>query len=139
MTEKSVLIVDDDAELRTILEDTLLSTRRGPFKFRTKVAADGKSAQALADEPFDLIITDLRMPNMGGMEFIRWLRGSTLRSAQTPVLILSGYISERDRHEHQNAAEAISFIDKPVSMERLTEAVLKALGWNEQETERRTA
>ncbi|WP_163616481.1 response regulator, partial [Klebsiella pneumoniae] len=62
----TVLIVDDDAAVRTVLGALL--TRGGS---RVRQATNGKEAlDILGDEPVDLVVTDLRMPKMGGMELL---------------------------------------------------------------------
>ncbi len=63
---KRILVVDDDLSLRTILDETLSTAG-----FKVKIAKDGKSAlDLLADNQFDLVISDLMMPGMTGVEFM---------------------------------------------------------------------
>jgi len=75
--------VDDDAETREVLRDYLLD---GGHEVR--VAADGSQAcAALARFEADLVITDLEMPGMDGLQLIRWLRKSRPSCA---ILLVTG-------------------------------------------------
>ena len=63
---KRILVVDDDLSLRTILNETLTTSG-----FKVKIAKDGKSAlDVLSENQFDLVISDLMMPGMTGVEFM---------------------------------------------------------------------
>jgi DNA-binding response OmpR family regulator len=83
--EFSLLIVEDDDELRLSLRDYLSS-----HGYSVVVAADGISAvRLLTDQDFDLIITDFRLNQFGGGEFLRFLQKFC---PQTLVLVISGYL-----------------------------------------------
>jgi CheY-like chemotaxis protein len=78
-----VLVVDDDAEMRELLERVL---RRDGHSVAH--ATNGRDALcALTDGAFDLVLTDLLMPEMDGIELIRELM---VQSPGTPVVVLSG-------------------------------------------------
>lgn len=67
-----ILVVDDDEQLRDLLGRTL--EREG---FTVTTAADGRAAlRALAEEPVDVLVTDLIMPDMEGIETIQQVRAS---------------------------------------------------------------
>src|SRR5208283_3888473 len=81
-----ILVVDDTKEIRTILVDYLRDQA-----YDAQGAGDGQEALTKhGDTPFDLIVTDLNMPGMTGMEFIRKLAvdGNT-----TEFIIITGYAS----------------------------------------------
>ena len=66
-SSKKILIVDDESEMRVALETTLKREN-----FQLKCAEDGKKAlDTLEDEDFDLVLTDVRMPKLNGLELLR--------------------------------------------------------------------
>lgn len=70
MNERRVLVVDDEANMRRVLE--IMLARRG---FKTLAASDGLQAlELLAETPVDLVVSDLRMPGINGIELLRRLR-----------------------------------------------------------------
>jgi len=89
LNPKHVLVVDDEARIREVVEYAL-----GREGFRVSVAADGQRALELAarDTP-DLVVLDVMLPGMDGLEVCRRLR----RDMQTPVLFLSARGEEVDR------------------------------------------
>src|SRR3712207_3091239 len=84
-----VLVVDDDAGVRYTLRETLASLSG----VEVDEAADGEVAlERLTAHPCDLVITDLRMPKMDGLELVRRLR----RLAHPPrVIVITAHGSER--------------------------------------------
>ncbi len=89
MTEAArphLLLVDDEAITVMALERFL--ARKG---FRVSVAANGQEALSLAaQDPPDLVVTDMRMPRMSGRDLIRELR---LARADLPVVVVTGYMA----------------------------------------------
>jgi two-component system OmpR family response regulator len=86
---KHVLVVDDEARIREVVEYTL--QREG---FRVTLAVDGQSALELAArEVPDLVVLDVMLPDIDGLEVCRKLR----RKCQTPILFLSARGEEVDR------------------------------------------
>jgi DNA-binding response OmpR family regulator len=84
-----ILVVDDDAKIRNLLEDYL-----GQEGFRvTNAASCSEMAAALTREPADLILLDLRLPDGDGLALVRQLRAES----PVPVIILSGKAEEVDR------------------------------------------
>ena len=109
-----VLVVDDQIVSRRLAE-AVLATQGA----RVRHAADGHEAlTALARETFDLVLLDLYMPRLGGIETLIELqrRGDT-----TPVVVLSGSESSE---EHRRALElgARTFVKKPLDRDELIEA-----------------
>jgi len=89
---KSILLVDDDQEIRELLETYL--TRAG---FQVRATADGASfRQALNDAPSDLVILDVMLPDEDGFSLCRWVRQHP-RQAQVPIIMLTASSDEADR------------------------------------------
>ncbi len=84
-----------------------------------------KSAQQwLEENPVDLVITDLKMPDMNGLEFLEWLRG---RWPDLPVILITGY-STIDNAIQALRLGASDFVKKPYDPESLVELVHRLLG-----------
>ncbi len=112
-----ILVVDDEPQIARVL-------RRGleTHGFEVRVASDGRSAMDLfqAWAP-DLVVTDLAMPDMGGIELCRRLR----KRAATPILVLSVKGEEAAKVEALDAG-ADDYVTKPFGMDELL-ARLRAL------------
>lgn len=112
----TVLIVDDEPEVREFVDRVLRQAG-----YVTTTAEDGQSALALAakHDPFDLLVTDVRMPGMSGDELARRMR---MRDPALKVLYLTGY-SDQLFHAHQTLWEDEAFLEKPQGVAALLEAV----------------
>jgi two-component system, response regulator, stage 0 sporulation protein F len=84
---KNILIVDDDDGIRIMLETKLFK-----LGYKCSVAANGLHAlqKIRALEHFDLVICDLKMPGMSGLDLVKELRGDQLFK-EIPVLLITGY------------------------------------------------
>jgi two-component system, cell cycle sensor histidine kinase and response regulator CckA len=113
---RTVLVVDDEASVREFVERAL--TFAG---YRTEVAADGPEALEVFARhgAFDLLVTDLRMPQMMGDELARQLR---LAYPTLKVLYLTGYSDELFRERNTLWSDE-AFLDKPQGVDALLEAV----------------
>lgn len=115
----NILIVDDDKAIRGFLRGRLESQ-----SWVVHEASDGaKALQVLATEAIELIITDLRMPTLGGLDLMAGLR--QVGDAR-PIIVLTG---QGDRADVIQALRhgAVDFIDKPFQFETLRVAVESAL------------
>jgi two-component system chemotaxis response regulator CheY len=116
---KQVLIVDDSKTMRELISFTL--SKAG---FELCEAEDGVKALEVADgKTFDLIITDLNMPNMNGIELIKKLR-SLPNFKTVPILMLTTESDEFKKFEGKNAG-ATGWIVKPFNPERLLQVIGK--------------
>ena len=108
-----ILVVDDQADNRTVLKSLL-----DPLGFVVEEAADGHAAlEQVARSRPDLVLMDLKMPEIGGLETTRILRlCSTLQGL--PVIALSASAFQEDRREAA-AAGCNSHLAKPVILEEL--------------------
>ncbi|MGI9175729.1 MAG: response regulator transcription factor [Rhodothermales bacterium] len=130
-----ILIVDDEEDILDLLQYNL--TREG---FETITAHDGEQALALAEEERpDVIILDIMMPKMDGLEACRRLRqNAELRTI--PILILTARAEEGD-HVHGLDVGADIYLAKPVSIPVLlsqTKALLRGARRSETPPERLT-
>jgi two-component system KDP operon response regulator KdpE len=110
MSDRSrILVVDDETQITRVLKTTLSSNG-----YEVKTAADGESGyEALSWLP-DLIITDLSMPGMSGVELCRAVR----ERSQTPIIVLSVRGEEKSKIEALDAG-ADDYVTKPFSVNEL--------------------
>jgi len=114
---QSILIVDDEEIIRDFLSEVL-------EEYDISVACDGDQAIAkLKERPFDLVITDLRMPKVPGQDVVKAAR--ELRPA-TKVIVISGYSSLHTVSQSVTHG-ACAFLSKPFSIKELMQAVSAAL------------
>ena len=108
----TVLIVDDNADIRTYLRSILQG------KYRVLEAEDGKSGLDLAREHVpDLIVSDVMMPVMNGLEFCQQVKKDSI-SSHIPVILLTARALEKHQIEgYESGADA--YITKPFSPELL--------------------
>jgi len=130
MNSITVLIAEDDAAVR----DSLLMLLRGEG-LRARAFASGAELLAnLPDEPSACIITDVRMPDMDGVEVVRRLKD--LKGHAWPVIVITGH-ADVPLAVQMMKAGVVDFIEKPFDPHRLLEAVRGCLGHlTEQEGER---
>jgi type IV pilus assembly protein PilB len=116
-----ILVVDDDAALREILRDTLESER-----YEVVEAGDGNEALAsiFKDRP-DLIVTDLKMPALDGLELLRKLRRD-LATCQIPVIFLTG-VEDLDAEAKALDLGADDYLNKPPERARLLSRIRRSL------------
>ncbi len=119
MTARPILVVDDEQNMRTALFEAL--TRQG---HAVDTAENGQEAlEKFRTRPFDLVITDLRMPRTDGMEVLREVKKS---APQTPVVVVTGYGTVDNAVEAMREG-AFDYIVKPFSLDLIEETVDRAL------------
>ena len=101
-----VLTVEDNPDISTLL--TLILEASGADV--TCVASAPRALELLGEKKFDAIVSDIGMPEMSGLEFIRRLRG---KGSHIPGIALSAYSSAEDRHAALDAGYDL-FVPKPV-------------------------
>jgi CheY-like chemotaxis protein len=116
----SVLIVDDNQNMRRLLHTLLRAARITAIN----EAGSGKEALAiLANSRTDIIITDLAMKPLNGIEFVRLLRADQANPARgVPVIMLTGY-SEEAMVVKARSVGVNDFVAKPVSAKVLKERI----------------
>ncbi len=122
---KHVLIVDDSPTVRKFVSVSL--SMQG---FSVVAACDGMDAlEKLPQSKFDLVITDLNMPNMDGFELIKALRENP-DYKDLPVIILTSLGDEANKE--QGAKLGVnSYVVKPFSLEKIQYEVSKYVSWTE--------
>ncbi|CAN5625345.1 response regulator transcription factor [soil metagenome] len=118
MTDKTILLVDDDFELADAVKTML--ERQG---FRVLYARDGhQGKQMIYDHHPDLVILDMMMPRMGGYPVLEHFKG---KADAPPVIMITA--NEGSRHKmYAELLGVVDYIRKPFAMEKLMEAVGKA-------------
>ena len=113
MSERNVLVVDDDPAMREVFESILASEN-----LTVHMAVDGKDAlqKTLALKP-DLILLDVNMPNINGLTFCKAIRAGT-ETQNIPIIIVTGQTSH-GRIEECMEAGADDCLGKPFKVEEL--------------------
>jgi two-component system, chemotaxis family, chemotaxis protein CheY len=125
MNVKSLLVVHDSATFRQLLCMSLARVE-GISESNITEASDGAEALGKVKAGnFDLVLTDIRMPNMDGLEFVRRVRGE-LNKKDLPIIIISTKGAEDDI-ELGMSMGASGYLSKPISMARLRELVMNFL------------
>ena len=110
---KSILIVDDNPNMSSLLSEML-----EVFDYQSVRASDGSDAlDKLSETEFSLVITDMRMPNMTGLELLREVKG---RFPDIPVVLISGY-AVSDVQDDTESAKPDGFLAKPFMMSDIEE------------------
>jgi len=122
MSEKSVLVVDDDEDVRLAIKDAL--ELEG---YNVHTANNGLDALKLLSGPvineIGLIILDLMMPGMTGLQFLDEVRQNHHDIAQIPVVLATAKGTPID----ENISGVVTKIKKPFELEELNEVVSKYL------------
>jgi excisionase family DNA binding protein len=115
-----VLVVDDEASIRDLLSKTLALA-----EYDVDLAPDGRTAlDRLRIMPYDLLITDLKMPGVDGLSVIREARRL---KTDLPVVIITGYSTEASAIEAVNLGVS-GYLTKPFRVPRVLAVAAKALG-----------
>lgn len=122
--EKKILVVDDESQITRVLRRSLTAHR-----YSVRTAADGLSAlDTFHDWKPDLIISDLQMPEMDGIELCREIR----KISSVPIIVLSVKGEEKTKIEALDAG-ADDYVTKPFSIDELMARIRAALRRNASE------
>jgi two-component system, NtrC family, response regulator PilR len=114
----AILIVDDDDAVRDVLYDLLCE------EHLCHSASTAEQALAfIREQPYDVVLTDISMPGLSGVELLGHLRQS---QPDTPVIIISG-IGDRAHADGLRRLGAFDFIYKPFKLATVEESVARAL------------
>lgn len=119
MKTKTILVVDDEPSMRVVLSESLKSCG-----YEVETSDSGEDALSkFQEDKFDVVITDMRMPRIGGMEV---LRGIKKVSSGTPVIVITAYGTVNTAVEAMKEG-ASDFIMKPFSIDHLESLVKKVV------------
>jgi len=119
VSPQRVLVVDDEARMRRVLE--IMLQKMG---HETRAANNGREALELAQhESFDLVLTDLRMPEMDGVALLDALRAQAI---ETPVILLTAYGTVESAVEAMKKG-AYDYILRPFDVEAVERIITRAL------------
>jgi len=120
MSEKQpILLVDDDQEFRKAMKK--LFEKSG---YNVTTAADGREAlEILSKETFDLVISDLRMPNLNGMELMEQMKKAKM---DVPIIFITAYGEVESYMDLMNLG-AFEYINKPVKGQEILALAKRAL------------
>jgi DNA-binding NtrC family response regulator len=115
----TVLVVDDEQDHRKALAKVF--ERAG---YRVSTAGDGHEALAiLTERPFDLVLTDLRMPRMNGLELLRNIRAMSPEAAVVIITAFGEWVTYLDAMD----SGAVDYVSKPVRRAGILTVARKAL------------
>ena len=121
LIDASILVVDDEAALREIFTQWLKVLGCGDVR----TACDGEAAlRAIEERPINLLVTDVRMPVMNGVELVRCL--GRLGRAIPSIVFVSGFGDVDFREMYDLGVEA--FLSKPLRREDLIDCLKRAVG-----------
>ena len=115
----TILIVDDDEPIRKLLQEALAK------EYNLVMAGEGfqgLSEIMVGEQKIDLVITDLKMPGLNGIEFAKNLPEGV------PFIIISGFLNLMKFQEPLKGLLPFAVFDKPFRMHALREAIHLALG-----------
>jgi two-component system response regulator PilR (NtrC family) len=116
--DEKILVVDDEASMRKMLE--ILFTGAG---YQVQCAESAESAlKAMSGSPFDLILSDIRMPGLSGLDLLKRLREE---DSETDVILMTAYASTESAIEALKLG-AFDYITKPFQVEELVNIVRHA-------------
>jgi two-component system, NtrC family, response regulator PilR len=131
MIRKSVLIVDDEADIRELLVITL--SRMGVDADSASTIKEAK--EALGARPYDLCLTDMRLPDGDGLDVLRYIAEN---HGNTPVAVITAFGSTENAVAALKAG-AFDYLAKPIKLDQLRPLVMSALKLPKIVQQRRTA
>lgn len=133
MNSQRILIVDDEADIRSLLREILAEEG-----YEVEIAADAAQACALrARQNPDLVLLDVWMPDTDGITLLReWSRGPT--TVDCPVVMMSGH-GTVETAVAATRLGAFDFVEKPLSLAKLLRTVERALDSGRQKRQRATS
>ena len=118
---KYVLIVEDEKTFQLSLLDGL---RKYEQEFRVLTAENGKTAKEILETlPVDLVVTDLKMPEMDGVELLAFIRKN---HPYIPVIVMTAF-GNPELENWLRSIGVFAYLEKPIDFEEFTDKVLSAL------------
>ena len=113
--KKRILMIDDDPHMHRIVGIYL---KNKPYEL-VNVHSARMALHKLDERPFDLILSDIQMPGMDGIELIKMIKA---KYPDLPIIVLSAFDSERFRQEFTSFA-ALSILPKPFDQRTLSQLI----------------
>jgi DNA-binding NtrC family response regulator len=118
---KKMLIVDDEETLTYSLYQSFILEKKD---YEVVTAASGEEAsKKLAISPYDLVITDISMPGMSGLELLSYIKE---KYPKTEVIVITAYGSEEKKEESLQKG-ARYYIEKPFEIKKIKQLVMELL------------
>lgn len=119
---RRLLIVDDEETLTFSLYQSFILSKKD---YEVVTAASGEEAlDKMSENPFDLLITDIFMPGINGIDLLRKVK---VEYPKTEVIVMTAYGSE-DKKDEVEELGARHYVEKPFEMKNLREMVFNILG-----------
>src|SRR5687768_12076167 len=118
-----ILVVDDSSAMRAFVRATL---EDGGEVLVTDAASGFEALRILPREKFDLVVVDINMPDINGLELVSFIRKSDVHKA-TPLVVISTEASARDRQRAMDLG-ANAFLTKPFGPDELRATVRQVRG-----------
>ena len=116
---KEILVVDDEASIRSLLADVL-----SMVGFKVTLAKDGQeSLDQMQEHSFDLLITDINMPRLDGIELLKRMKGAGRKER---VIVMSGNPEEQTLTE-ADIPPVFTHLHKPFQIHNFLDVVTSAL------------
>jgi DNA-binding NtrC family response regulator len=127
MEKKKAIVIDDEQIVLDSVSQILIDEN-----YEVDVSLSGREGLDWAIErPYDIVLTDIRMPDIGGMRVLRDIKRI---KPSLPVLIITGYATAKSAVQAMKLGAA-DYIEKPFEPEQLLEAVSRALGISPEDEE----
>ena len=129
ISSKTILLADDDANLRRVLEFQL--TEAG---YLVSTASDGAEAfEMFSENDFDCVITDLRMPKLSGLELLEKIKAE---NSEIPVIVITAF-GEVETAVAAMKSGAYDYINKPFNRDEILLTLERAVNFSQTKTENR--
>jgi DNA-binding NtrC family response regulator len=122
-----ILVIDDDASVRNMLSIVL---KKGGYDVSSADSSEA-ALKRLKNEAFDLLISDIKMPGISGIDLLRKIKAI---SPEVPVIMITAYASTNDAVEAMKLG-AEDYVSKPFDLEELKRTIEKSLHKRNRETE----
>ncbi len=121
---KSILLIDDDKLILMTLKRLL--TREG-YKVTTALSGQG-ALRRMEEDGFDLIISDIKMPQMDGIETVKKIREHLVQHGKNPIpeIFITAYAKE-DIYKEALKLNAVGYIEKPFDVKTLIQTTKEAI------------
>lgn len=118
---KRILIVDDEETLTFSLYQSFILSK---YPYEVVTAGSGEEAlEKLNEKPFDLVITDIFLPGISGIDLLKYIRE---KMPEAKVIIITAYGSEKKQKEAMNNG-ALMYIEKPFDIIDFKQKVMETL------------